>query len=115
MKQKETPKGEIVLYKTPEGDTQIDVKLEEDTVWLTPNQMASLFNKARPTVLEHIKNTYIEGELPRESTCRKFRQVQKEGNRKIDRVIVLDKQRLNHIIFLPAIINSGFLLLLILL
>jgi prophage maintenance system killer protein len=87
MKQKETPKGEIVLYKTPEGDTQIDVKLEEDTVWLTPNQMAHLFNKARPTVLEHIKNTYIEGELPRESTCRKFRQVQKEGKRIVNRGI----------------------------
>ncbi len=41
-------KGEIILYKTPEGETEIDVKLEEETVWLTPNQMSKLFDKARP-------------------------------------------------------------------
>jgi len=80
-------KGEIILYKTPEGETEIDVKLEEDTVWLTPNQMSKLFDKARPTVLEHIKNTYAEGELFQESTCRKFRQVQKEGKRTVTREI----------------------------
>ncbi|HSW54573.1 MAG TPA: RhuM family protein [Ignavibacteriaceae bacterium] len=80
-------KSEIVLYKTPEGDTQIDVKLEEETVWLTPNQMSKLFDKARPTILEHIKNTYLEGELQKNSTCRKFRQVQKEGKRTVIRGI----------------------------
>lgn len=80
-------KGEIILYKTPEGETEIDVKLEEETVWLTPNQMATLLNKARPTILEHIKNTYNEGELSQESTCRKFRQVQKEGKRIVTREI----------------------------
>lgn len=80
-------KGEILLYKTPHGDTEIDVKLEEETVWLTPNQMADLFDKARPTILDHIKNTYNEGELPQESTCRKFRQVQKEGKRIVTREI----------------------------
>ena len=80
-------KGEIVLYKTPEGDTDIDVKLEEETVWLTPNQMSKLFDKARPTILEHIKNTYLEGELQKNSTCRKFRQVQKEGKRTVIRGI----------------------------
>jgi prophage maintenance system killer protein len=80
-------KGEILLYKTPEGETEIDVKLEEETVWLTPNQMATLFDKARPTILEHIKNTYNEGELSQESTCRKFRQVQKEGKRTVTREI----------------------------
>ena len=80
-------KGEIVLYKTPEGDTQIDVKLEEETLWLTPNQMSKLFDKARPTILEHIKNAYLEGELQKNSTCRKFRQVQKEGKRTVIRGI----------------------------
>jgi prophage maintenance system killer protein len=80
-------KGEIVLYKTPEGDTQIDVKLEEETVWLTPNQMSKLFDKARPTILEHIKNAYLEGELQKNSTCRKFRQVKKEGRRTVIRGI----------------------------
>ena len=80
-------KGEILLYKTPEGDTDIDVKLEEETVWLTPNQMSNLFDKARPTILEHIKNAYLEGELQKSSTCRKFRQVQKEGKRTVIRGI----------------------------
>jgi prophage maintenance system killer protein len=80
-------KGEILLYKTPEGDTQVDVKLEEETVWLTPNQMSKLFDKARPTILEHIKNAYLEGELQKNSTCRKFRQVQKEGERTVIRGI----------------------------
>ena len=87
MKQKNTSKGEILLYKTPDGNTQIDVKLEEETVWLTPNQMAILFDKARPTILEHIKNTFSEGELEPDSTCRKFRQVQKEGKRTVTREI----------------------------
>jgi len=68
-------RGDIVLYKSSEGTTQIDVKLEKETVWLTSNQMTSLFIKARPTVLEHIKTIYDEGELLRDSTCRKFRQV----------------------------------------
>ncbi len=80
-------KGEIVLYKTPEGDTEIDVKLEEETLWLTPNQISKLFDKARPTILEHIKNAYLESELQKNSTCRKFRQVQKEGKRTVIRGI----------------------------
>lgn len=80
-------KGEVILYKAPDGKIQLDVKLEDETVWLTPVQMAELFDKARPTILEHIKNVYDEGELDRDSTCRKFRQVQSEGNRKIVRWI----------------------------
>jgi len=89
MKNRETTmsKGEVILYKSPDGSTAIDVKLEEETVWLTPPQMAKLFDKARPTIVEHIKNAYDEGELEQDSTCRKFRQVQMEGNRKIVRLI----------------------------
>ena len=71
-------KGEIILYKAPDGGIALDVKLEEETVWLTPIQIAKLFDKARSTVLEHIKNIYEEEELDRGSTCRKFRQVQIE-------------------------------------
>jgi prophage maintenance system killer protein len=80
-------KGEVVIYKSPEGKAELEVNLKEDTVWLTPKQMTKLFNKARPTILEHIKNVYEEAELDRDSTCRKFRQVQIEGNRKIIRNI----------------------------
>ena len=79
-------KGEIVLYKSGK-DFQLDVKLEKETVWLTPLHMAKLFNKARPTIFEHIRNIYNEKELPKKSTCRKFRHVQTEGTRTISRNI----------------------------
>ena len=74
-------KVEIILYKSPDGGLALDVKLEEETVWLTPMQMSKLFDKARPTILEHIKNIYEEEELERILTCRKFRQVQNKRNR----------------------------------
>ena len=80
-------KGEVVIYRSPEGETELSVNLKEDTVWLTPTQMTKLFEKARPTILEHIKNIYEEAELDSTSTCRKFRQVQIEGNRRIIRNI----------------------------
>lgn len=82
---KELPKGEVILYKSQDGSIAIDVKLEGETVWLNPIQMAKLFDKARPTILEHIKNVYNEGEVDRNSTCRKFQQVQFEGERQITR------------------------------
>ncbi len=85
--EKNLSKGEVIIYKSSDGSMAIEVKLEEDTVWLTPTQMAKLFDKARPTILEHIKNVYDEVELDRDSTCRKFRQVQLEGNREVVRLI----------------------------
>lgn len=74
--------SEIILYQNPEGNIKIDVRLEEETVWLTQDQMATLFVKGRSTVTEHIANVFEEGELELESdrTCRKFRTVQTEGN-----------------------------------
>lgn len=78
-------KGEVIIYKSLEGKTELEVKLIEDTVWLTPFQISKLFGKARPTILEHIRNVYEEAELHQNSTCRKFRQVQIEGKRKITR------------------------------
>lgn len=80
-------KGEIVIFRSSEGESELEVKLKDDTVWLTPVQMSKLFGKARPTILEHIKNVYSEAELDSSSTCRKFRQVQFEGKRKIIRNI----------------------------
>ena len=79
--------GEVVIYKSSQGETELAVKLKDETVWLTPVQMSKLFGKARPTILEHIKNVYSEAELESSSTCRKFRQVQFEGKRKIIRNI----------------------------
>ena len=80
---KSTSKGEILLYKTPEGDTQIDVKLEEETVWLTLDQICKLFGKVKSTVSYHISSIYKEGELTKSSTVRKFRTVRMEGRRQI--------------------------------
>lgn len=84
---KSKSKGEIILYKTPEGDTHIDVKLKEETVWLTLNQLASLFSKDKSVISRHIQNVFSEKELNRDSTVAKFATVQIEGNRRIEREI----------------------------
>lgn len=86
-KEKKINKGEVVIYKSPEGEAELKVNLKDETVWLTPVQMSILFDKARPTILEHIKNIYKEKELGKNATCRKFLQVQIEGKRKITRNI----------------------------
>jgi len=79
--------GEILIYQNNEGNLKIDVRLEEETVWLTQDQMATLFGKGRSTVAEHIANAFEEGELEQIATCRKFRQVRMEGKREVDRDI----------------------------
>jgi hypothetical protein len=79
--------SEIIIYKNPDGTIKIDVRLEEETVWLTQEQMAMLFGKGRSTVTEHISNVYEEGELEQNRTCRKFRQVRQEGSRNVEREI----------------------------
>ncbi len=65
-------KPEIIIYKTEDGLTQVDVTFEDDTVWLTQEQMAELFQKAKSTINEHIANIYKDGELQKQSTMRKF-------------------------------------------
>ena len=75
----------IVIYQTPDGKTQIDVRLENETVWLTQAQMAELFEKTPQNITIHIGNAYKEGELERESTCKEYLQVQQEGKRKVSR------------------------------
>ena len=62
----------IMIYQTEDGLTKVDVKLDEDTVWLTLDQMSELFQKAKSTISEHISNIYDEGELERSDTMRKF-------------------------------------------
>ena len=80
--------GEILIYQTDDGQTNIEVKIEDDTVWLTQQQMSELFQTSRTNVVEHIKHIYEEGELDEISTCRNFRQVRKEGNREVTRQIL---------------------------
>ena len=79
--------GEILIYQTDDGQTNIEVKIEDDTVWLTQQQMSELFQTSRTNVVEHIKHIYEEGDLDEISTCRNFRQVRKEGNREVTRQI----------------------------
>ena len=79
--------GEILIYQTDNGQTNIEVKIEDDTVWLTQQQMSELFQTSRTNVVEHIKHIYEERELDEISTCRNFRQVRKEGNREVTRQI----------------------------
>ena len=80
--------GEILIYQTDDGQTNIEVKIEDDTVWLTQQQMSELFQTSRTNVVEHIKHIYEERELDEISTCRNFRQVRKEGNREVTRQIL---------------------------
>ena len=73
-------KGEIILYQTADGRISIDVKLENETVWLTKEQMAMLFERDRTVIQRHIRNIYNEGELTRDTTCAKFAHVGKDGD-----------------------------------
>ena len=79
--------NKIVIYQTEDGQTQIDVRLENDTVWLTQAQMADLFQKDRTVITRHINNIYRVDELEREVTCAKIAQVQTEGKRQVTRII----------------------------
>lgn len=69
----------IEIYKAPEGDTQINVTFEKDTVWLNQQQMALLFGKGRSTITEHIQNIFKEKELDEELVCRNFRHTTQHG------------------------------------
>lgn len=77
----------IIIYQTEDGLTKIDVKIENETVWLSQQQMAELFSTSRTNIIEHINNIYSEEELDKNSTCQNFLQVQKEGNRNVTREI----------------------------
>lgn len=79
--------NQIVIYQTEDGQTQVDVRLENDTVWLTQAQMAELFETDRTSIVRHINNIYKVEELDRESTCAKIAQVQVEGKRTVKRNI----------------------------
>ncbi len=79
--------SDVLLYQTSDGVTKLEVRLEEETVWLSQSQMAELFQKNVRTINEHLANIYEEGELNREATIRKFRTVRLEGTREVARSI----------------------------
>ena len=74
-------KDEIVLYQSEDGNVKVDVLFQDETVWLTQEQMAMLFGKGRTTITEHIANIFSEGELNEEVVCRKFRHTTSANNR----------------------------------
>jgi hypothetical protein len=80
-------RSEIVVFKPRHGNTEFQLVLDGDaeTIWVTEQQIMDIFGKARRTIGEHIRNIYAEGELERNSTWWEFRQVQKEGTRKVER------------------------------
>lgn len=79
--------GDIIIYQTDDGLTKVDVRVENETVWLSQQQMAELFRTSRTNIIEHINNIYAEEELDNGSTCQNFRQVRKEGTRNVTREI----------------------------
>jgi len=78
MENKEN-KSELIIYQTEDGQTRLQVKMEDETVWLTQDQMAELFDKGRTTITEHIQNTFKEGELDENAVCREFRRTGSDG------------------------------------
>lgn len=78
-------KGEIILYQTQEGNTKVEVRIDEDTVWMTQASIADLYNTTPQNITIHLKNIYNEGELEESSTCKDYLQVQKEGEREVKR------------------------------
>ncbi|MFH1546849.1 MAG: RhuM family protein, partial [Patescibacteria group bacterium] len=90
MSKKDSPSENsypIILYQTEDGKTKIDVRIKDETVWLTHAQMSELFQKSIPTISEHISNIYKEGELVKNTTFRNFRMVQKEGSKNVERFL----------------------------
>ena len=87
MDEIEKNNGEIIIYRTEDGRTQLEVRLENENVWLSQQQMSELFQTSRTNIVEHIKHIFEEGELEENSTCQIFRQVRIEGTRKVERSI----------------------------
>jgi len=97
-------KSEIVIYTAKDGTTKLDVTLQDETLWLTQNQIVDLFDSSKANISEHISNIYKSGELNKDSTVRKIRTVQQEGGRSITRN--LEHYNLDMIISIGYRVNS---------
>ena len=71
--------GQIIIYKTPDGNTKLEVKFYEDTAWLSQEQLVELYGSSKSNISEHIKHIFEEGELDENSTVRNFRTVASNG------------------------------------
>ena len=76
---------EIIIYQSEDGITKVDVRMENESVWLSQAQMADLFQTTPQNITIHIKNIYLEGELSQSATCKEYLQVQNEGTRTVSR------------------------------
>lgn len=88
MKKKKEPphdKGELIRYQTEDGKTKIEVRLQDETIWLTQKLMAELFQTTPQNITIHLRNSLNEAELDETATCKNFLQVQNEGNRQVER------------------------------
>ncbi len=79
--------NQIIIYQSEDGQTHIDVKFTGETVWLSQQQMAELYQTTRPNIVQHIRNIYADGELDEHATCKNFLQVRLEGSRQVSREI----------------------------
>jgi len=79
------PKSEIIIYQSKDGITKVDVKMENETVWLSINQMTELFQTTKQNISLHIQNIFEEGELQEEATVKEYLTVQKKGSRNVKR------------------------------
>src|SRR3989338_3987682 len=86
MNKKNKNNSQLVLYQTEDGKTRIEVRLQDETVWMTQSALAELYQTTPQNVTLHLKTIYAEGELDEQSTCKEHLQVQKEGSRKISRM-----------------------------
>ena len=77
--------NQIIIYQSEDGQTRIEVKFTGETVWLSQQQMADLYQTTRPNIVQHIRNIYADGELEEQATCKKFLRVRQEGNRQVTR------------------------------
>ncbi len=96
--------NQIIIYQTPDGETSIDVILDQDTIWLTQSQIVDLFQSSKANISEHIKHIFNSEELNQEATVRKIRTVRKEGKRDISRE--LEHYNLDMIISIGYRVNS---------
>lgn len=79
--------NQIIIYQSEDGETRIDVKFTGETVWLSQQQMAELYQTTRPNIVQHIRNIYADRELDEQATCKNFLQVRQEGSRQVSREI----------------------------
>jgi len=86
MKKSKEPNSQIIIYQTESGQTKVEVRLQDETVWLTQKLMAELFQTTSQNITMHLNNIYKEDELDESSTCKEFLQVQTEGTREIQRL-----------------------------